>query len=68
MKKITNNLPTVYETEGVRLLPGENTVDDDKAKKLEANKHVRAAMERGDLAVSKGAAMPKKTAPAKSEE
>lgn len=46
-------VPSVYESEGVRLLPGKNEVDDKKAQKLLANKIVKLDIEAGKIVVEK---------------
>lgn len=49
--KITLNIPSVYECEGVSLKPGANDVADNVAKKFLANKLVAADIEAGKLTV-----------------
>ena len=49
--KITLHTPNVYKSEGVRLLPGENQVDDKKAAKFLANKIVQLDIKAGKLSV-----------------
>jgi len=51
MPKITLTRPSVYESEGVRLMPGVNDVSDDDLAALNRNKIVRADMSAGILQV-----------------
>lgn len=51
--KMKLNQPTVYETEGVRLMPGANDVDPKRAEKFLANKMVQADMKAGIIDVEK---------------
>jgi hypothetical protein len=61
--QINLNIPTVYECEGIRLLPGSNEVDEGKAKAFLANKLVQADIDSGKLEVEK----PKRGRPAKKD-
>ena len=49
--KIKLNAPTVYQCEGVRLVPGANEVDDSAAEKLLKNPLVQADIKAGRLEV-----------------
>lgn len=51
--QIKLNKATVYQCEGVKLVPGVNEVPEDAAKKLLANKLVKADIESGVLEVEK---------------
>jgi hypothetical protein len=59
--KINLNIPTVYECEGIRLVPGTNEVDPKAAEKFLANPRVKADIDVGKLEVEK----PKRGRPAK---
>jgi hypothetical protein len=52
MPKITLTIPSVYETEGVRLLPGVNTITSDQLDALMRNGLVVADMDAGLLVLS----------------
>lgn len=52
--KIKLNQPTVYQCEGVRLMPGVNDVNADSVKRLKANKMVAADFKSGLLEEVKG--------------
>ena len=43
------NRPSVYQCEGLRLVPGENEVDNDQSKKFMANKLVKKDFTSGVL-------------------
>lgn len=60
MPEITLTRPSVYHSEGVRLLPGVNTVSDADFAKLSRNKIVQADINAGTLVVGHEA----KSAPA----
>jgi len=49
--KIKLNAPSVYQCEGVRLVPGANEVDDSAAEKLLKNPLVQADIKAGRLEV-----------------
>jgi hypothetical protein len=51
MPKVTLTIPSVYETEGVRLLPGVNAVTEDQLARLTKNKHVMHDINAGVLIV-----------------
>ncbi|MBT8412479.1 MAG: hypothetical protein KJP02_11880 [Octadecabacter sp.] len=63
--QIKLNKPSVYQCEGVRLLPGMNEVDDAAAEKLLANPIVRMDLEAGTIETVE--APKKRGRPAKAE-
>lgn len=66
--KIKLNQPTVYQCEGVRLMPGENEVNADSLKRLKANKMVAADFKSGLLEEVKGSSAKAEEPKAKAEE
>ena len=60
--KITLNIPTVYECEGVVLVAGENEVDNNAAAKMLKNPMVQADVKSGKLTVEKAAKITKAAA------
>jgi hypothetical protein len=56
MPSVTLTQPTVYETEGVRLLPGANSITAAQLNRLMGNKHVAADFASGLLLVDKASA------------
>lgn len=62
--QIELTIPTVYECEGVRLIPGMNEVaDNDALAKFKANKLVKADIEAGVIVMPKPAKVEPKTEP-----
>lgn len=61
--KINLNAPTVYECEGIRLMPGTNDIDEGKAEAFLSNKLVLADIDSGKLEVEK----PKRGRPPKKD-
>jgi hypothetical protein len=51
MTKVTLTVPSVYEVNGVRLLPGVNNLNEDQLARLTRNKLVMADIEAGTLVV-----------------
>jgi hypothetical protein len=49
MPEVTLTRPSVYEVNGVRLMPGVNTVTAEQLSRLMSNKHVAADFARGML-------------------